>query len=523
MNIKSLNKKLTLASVGILTASALLTFGNVGFALTGTSSSGAPTITINAYSMSQSSSNQIDGTSANDGSNLSGVTGYTAPNMANITFTAKEITPTTGETAADMVATNAATYTAGTVYTGTTASNGVASITTDATAGTDYYIVKQATTSGGITAMYAFIVSVPLSENYNVEVYPKQAETSSSSESLTVASGLDTTTVSSTSPVPGGQIVTWQINTAFDPSQTSTTTTANDGTDTYTVTNTLETVENLATTNDNASGLDVYYTITGGTGIGLPVALTYGSDYTVSTTSGSSTMTLTATGQAKVAAALAAAGTGTKATVQTEVSAVVPTTTTGAQYGDSFTANVVNAFSTALISNTNVVGSTAQTATSALSPTSTTPVVTNGAIDFTKTATDGTTAVAGEIFGLENTNGKYLATDGFFYTGTVNSSTGAITLTAGTGGNGDGTVLSATQTPSASPVAVTETTDANGKAIFSNLEVLSTATGTPTTLQTSPETLGYKLVETFAPSPNQVNATPLSWNAVINPSTSLAV
>ncbi|MGM9886148.1 MAG: hypothetical protein ACI31W_02790, partial [Lactococcus sp.] len=211
--------------------------------------------------------------------------------------------------------------------------------------------------------------------------------------------------------------------------------------------------------------LDVYYTITGGTGTGLPVA----------------------------------------------------------QYGDSFTANVVNAFGTQLISSTNVIGSTAQTATSALSPTSTTPVVTNGAIDFTKTATDGTTAVAGAIFGLENTNGKYLATDGFFYTGTVNSSTGAITLTAGTGENGDGTALSATQTPSASPVAVTETTDANGKAVFSNLEVLSTATGTPTTLQTSPEALGYKLVETFAPSPYQVNATPLSWNAVINPSTSLAV
>ncbi|MGM9886631.1 MAG: hypothetical protein ACI31W_05245, partial [Lactococcus sp.] len=276
MNIKSLNKKLTLASVGILTASALLTFGNVGFALTGTSSSGAPTITINAYSMAQSSSNQFGGTTANDGSNLSGVTGYVAPNMANITFTATEITPTTGETAADMVATNAATYTAGTVYTGTTASNGVASITTDATAGTHYYLVKQATTSGGITAMNAFIVSVPLSGNYNVEVYPKQAETSSSSESLTVASGLDTTTVSSTSPgeasAPGGQIVTWQINTAFDPSQTSTTTTANDGTGTYTVTNTLATGENLATTNDNASGLDVYYTITGGTGTGLPVA-----------------------------------------------------------------------------------------------------------------------------------------------------------------------------------------------------------------------------------------------------------
>jgi len=335
------------------------------------------------------------GSTSNDGS-VQTVTGGT---MANVTFSYTPITPT--NTASGMKApiwgTNGQTtagtgYTAGTATNVTTNASGVATVNNLADG---YYLVQQVTKVGGVYEIQPFIVHV---NNNTTNVYPKlDLTTANAIYDTNTNNGKDTVTGTTnntagtpnnkdddtaganqltdtnikdndnTNTAQAGNKVNWNLNATFDGSQvtnsdgknsngttapgsdTTGTTTLSDGnvTGSYQITETLP----KGVTYDSTTGVtipSVQKTNSDGTTTDVPLSLTSGTDYTVSTSGQTVTITLTPAGQEKVATALGAGQTGV---LNVQVPTTVDDTAQGA-LKDSYTTTVTNAYGVDLSNGT---------------------------------------------------------------------------------------------------------------------------------------------------------------------------
>lgn len=409
MTLKSLNKKIGMTTIAVLTASSLLGAATIFV----NAADGTGNIVINAQqaapqtngtpsdgipNIGQGSSQTNAAGTTNDGSaqTLSGGT------MANVTFSYTPITPT--GTADKMVApvwgtsgqtTAGSGYTAGTATPITTNASGVAD-TGQIPDG--YYLVQQVTKVGGVYEIQPFIVQV---NNGTTNVYPKMDLTTANAiYDTAVTNAVDTVTgdpnnktatantmdddgsltdtdikdTGNTTTAGAGNTVAWNLNATFDGSQVTNSTTANtpDTAGSYVITDTLPTGVTLA----NASNVTIPSVTSSDGSTTTPLSLTSGTDYTVSQSGQTVTVTLTAAGQEKVATALGLGQTGT-------INVQIPTTV-----NDDFVGTATNSYTTAV---TNAYGVDLSNTTPA------TATLNVGGIDITKE--DAATGQAGSSLG----------------------------------------------------------------------------------------------------------------------------
>lgn len=385
--MKKINNKFALASLTILATAALTgalagIANAVGPATTDQISNGE--VTIYAQQAAPTGANQMG---PNDGSATTSTGTLT---MANVTFTATQITPVGSASVATIDPTNPSTYTTvGSPITQKTDSTGMADFTglTDGN-----WLFQQITTVGGITTVAPFVVTVNSSDSAagDVNVYPKldmqkssgifdiattnadsnynstgtpnaiAAPNASASSSTTAGTDTNTADASNTTTAGNGNIVAFNVNTVFDQSQISNTTdpATDNPASQYIITDVIPSALTV-----NLGGI----VVSDGT-----QSLTPTTDYTTNNSGGTVTVTLTAAGQAKVNADLIAAS-ATSLNLNTYIPTTVPDGTVGS-FSDSATSTITNAYGVSL-------GVTDPAVTT----------VNVGGLDFTKT--DGTNPI----------------------------------------------------------------------------------------------------------------------------------
>ena len=371
MTLQSLNKKLSIASIFLLTATALagpaLAFADITGTGTGqiiiNAEEAAPTKdssgnTTNASGTTNDGTDQsgldTSGTSGGPNTNTapagSGTAGTNATGttygMANVAFSITSIQPKSGATSGSMKASDSTTYDSGPngSTTATTDSTGVAKVTG---LPDGFYLVHETTTVGGITPIADFIVQV---KNGNTTyVYPKL--------SLTTANGITGTEVNKdTNPINGAAIPVKNGDTNANWSPNNETTTAAEGKEVDMVL--TPTFDPSMTTDTGAVGS---YVITETITKGLTpdaskvtiAGLTEGTDFTATPTTNSDgsttvTITLTSTGITD-AAKLTSDGDGTASGNQLTVTVPITVDTDFVGTATSkYTTTVTNAYGTVL-------------------------------------------------------------------------------------------------------------------------------------------------------------------------------
>lgn len=329
--LKSLNRKVTLVTVGLLTLTAL---GGAAFATTSTTPDTSSTreITITALDGDPIAKTNVIGT--NDGT-AQDTTGETP--LANITFEAQQIAPINGASAATMSATDPTTYTTTGLQpvTGTTNASGVAILTIGTGNVNDgYYLVTETTQVNGETEVQPFIVQVPLNGSgttadgnwqYNVNVYPKiNAQNDLSTDKLvstsatpvngTINDGTDYASYTSKqASVWAGQEVYWWLSTTFPDTMTLQNA---DGSTTYGTYSISDALIPALTYVDSSLSFYVGYQDQGNGNLTTPSTNTYsfsnltpvslvsGTDYNFINTDGQLTISLTNSGIDRVKSAI---------------------------------------------------------------------------------------------------------------------------------------------------------------------------------------------------------------------------
>ena len=433
--------------------------------------------------------------------------------MSNVTFDVYSITSSTGK-ASDMTPANVTYNDDGTpnvsadgtnitlgdlTKTGTTDGSGLATISG---LSDGYYLITQVTTVGGVRTVAPFIIQVNTEDNSagTLNVYPKLSLSSSNTASDSVLVKGDTSdTVTDPNAISNSKLgsddvaytkqdvngntntagsndtVTWNVNSTFDQSQvTNTTTTTNAGK--YVITDTIPTSQ-FATGAQTVSKVNV----TDSTGKVLGT-LTAGTDYTVSTDG--TTVTLTPAGQIKAADLIAGGdGTGTKygttGGINVQYTTTVSNTAVG-QFKDSPSTTIVNAYGTDL--STNVT-------------TGITPSTLNvGGTDFEKEATGSQTLLQGAEFVLVQAKTATDAQD------LVKANASLFNNTAQAGSAfKDATSTNAKFVTDSTGNAVTTTTDSHGVGSFTGLNLVDTDTDTS-------DATTYFAVEVKAPGTADGNA-----------------
>lgn len=342
---KTLNRKVTLATVGLLT---LVTLGNVGTALadstTTPNTTDARKITIHAVNGIQKQSNDLG---PNGGSALD-ITGKQV--LANVGFSAVKIVPTSGS-AVTMKANDSSTYaTSGTAISGATDPSGtvVLNVGSDNT-NNGYYLVTQTTSSDGITATAPFIVQVPLNASgttpdgswtYNVNVYPKLDANQYSTPDKTIDLNDNTQTDKQSSNF-AGQNVTWNLATNFPNSMRIKN---SDGSFSYGTAEFKDQLnENLTYKSINFSTAFQNTTTNAFSNI-KSLTLTETTDYTVTTTAGAVDLKLTNAGINKILDALPTSTSDSVAMFIPNITTQVSAAYKYGQIGNSFIPNLTNAY-----------------------------------------------------------------------------------------------------------------------------------------------------------------------------------
>ncbi|MDT2896000.1 flagellar hook-length control protein FliK, partial [Lactococcus lactis] len=342
MKLNSLNKKCALASVSLLTLSALAGFGGLVNVNAKTTAVKDQVSNGEVAIYAQSAAGNTD-TTKNDGSQQSSLEDSTLSVMANVTFSATKYTGTGVPTGVDDSAFN------GTKVTAKSDASGLADFGATTPLEDGYYRFHQVTTVNGITTVGAFIVQVNTSDSQAgiVNVYPKldmsssaglsdvattnaddnyngktpnnllpngsQTQETTALQTLTNADNNDgnenvanghwsaNNNDPNTTTAAAGNTVSWNVNTVFDSSQTSNGDGTTGVTGTYIVTDKLP--NDLVDSSKAADGT-VIVNVTDGSGatVGTLKATT---DYTVTNDgNGKIVVTLTTAGQQHAASLL---------------------------------------------------------------------------------------------------------------------------------------------------------------------------------------------------------------------------
>ena len=275
--------------------------------------------------------------------------------LENIRFNAVKVQPIAGQSPVTINPNDPSTYNVvGSVISGTTDSNGTAVLPIGASDANDgYYLVRQATQSGGITTISPFIVQMPYDDTstnpdgtwvYDVNVYPKLAGSGSKGSDKLIDLGDGTQTNKQSSVFAGGD-VTWNLVTVFSPSMRA----IQEGSPSPT------TVYGSFLLTDQLSDNLVYESISFDVGlqsttdntVSAVTSLNFisGTDYTLNTTNNQLTLTLTDAGIDKVLAILPTPVNANQQPV------FIPNVTTSVvsdfeygQIGNSYSTEITNAF-----------------------------------------------------------------------------------------------------------------------------------------------------------------------------------
>ena len=490
---KTLNRKVTLATVGLLT---LVTLGNVGTALadstTTPNTTDARKITIHAVNGIQKQSNDLG---PNDGSALD-ITGKQV--LANVGFSAVKIVPTSGS-AVTMKANDSSTYTtSGTAISGATDPSGTVVLNVGSDNTNDgYYLVTQTTSSDGITATAPFIVQVPLNASgttpdgswtYNVNVYPKLDANQYSTPDKTIDLNDNTQTDKQSSNF-AGQNVTWNLATNFPNSMRIKN---SDGSFSY---GTAEFKDQL---NANLTYKSINFstalqnTTTNAFSNINSLTLTETTDYTVTTTAGAVDLKLTNAGIDKILAALPTSTSDSVAMFIPNITTQVSAAYKYGQIGNSFIPNLTNAYGINL--NPNNTPSNDNTPTNPGG--GNVPDLYLGALTIKKIDSVSKTALEGATFAIATSQdnaskGKYIQKDanGILYADISAVPNGVKTTD------------------------YTQTTDGTGQAQFSGLKLVdNTAVNSVDKANTT-----YYVTEISAPKGYNVANAPFEVTAGISP------
>ena len=403
---KSLNRKVTVATVGLLTVTALSCTGSVFADSTTTpDTTSAREITIHAYNGTQNNPKPLGN---NDGSALT-VTGQQA--LANIGFSAVKIVPADGSTVLKMDPSNPATYkVTGTPISGITDSNGslVLNIGTDNT-NDGYYLVTQTTSSDGITATAPFIVQVPLNSTgtttdgswtYDVNVYPKLDASQYTTPDKTIGLNNGTNTDKQDS-IFAGQSVTWNLATNLP---TSMRIKKADGNYTYGTAEFTDQLDSNLTYQSITFSTALQNTSTNSFSQINSLTLIPDKDYTLTITNGLVDLKLTESGIATVLAALPAATPGNTSMFIPNITTKVSSTYTYGQIGNSFIPLLTNAYGVNLNPDKNSSNPETPSDLDGGNTPIEKPDLYLGALSIRKVDSVSGTALQGAVFGIATTS-----------------------------------------------------------------------------------------------------------------------
>lgn len=482
-------------------------FGNsptIFAAVTAPDTTSQRSITIHAVSGEASSQNQLG---ENNGSELSTIGQQL---LENIRFNAVRVQPLAGQSPVTINPNDPSTYTVvGTVISGTTDSSGTAVLTIgNSDANDGYYLVRQATQSGGITEISPFIVQMPYDDTssdpdgtwvYDVNVYPKLAGSGSKGSDKLIDLGDGTQTNKQSSVFVGGE-VTWNLVTVFSPSMRAIQEGTPSPTNTYgsfLLTDTLS--ENL--TYESIS-FDVGLQSTTDNTVSAITSLNFlsGTDYTLTINDNELTLSLTDAGIDKVLAILP---TPINENQQPVFIPNITTSVTSAfaygQIGNSYSTEITNAFGVDL----SVSSSNAQTPVyppgSTATPT-TTPEVYLGSAQIKKIDGISNAPLAGATFKIALTS-EDAAANRFIQQ------------------DAQGNLYAPGDVPSGLATNDYEaTTDTGGIAAFNGLRLTDfTEAGNGTNI--SQANTSYYLIETAAPAGYGIIGEPIEVQASIDPGT----
>lgn len=544
MKLNSLNKKFALASVSLLTFSALAGFGglvNVNAKTTAVSdqvSNGEVAIYAQSVAGNTSTTNNNDGTDTdtgvtnnqtggdqagntaktqNDGTQQSSLEGSTPSVMANVTFSATKYTGTGVPTGVADSAFNGAKVTA------TSDASGLADFTGLADG---YYLFHQVTTVNGITTVGDFIVQVNHNDSQAgiLNVYPKLDMSQSAglgTSATTDADGnfngdtpndiknpgsLDGVSDQTLYNADGGQgnenvaDGTWETTNSNPDNQNTTTAAAGN-----TVNWNVNTVFDSSQTNngDGTTGVTGTYVVTDQlpndlvdsssvTANTIIVNVTDGKKNNVGTLTAGTDYTLTNDGNGKIVVTLTPAGQEHAASLlggnsDGALNIVIPTTVKTGAVGsdtDSATTTITNAYGADL--------STTEASKSTLNV---------GGVDMTKTDASTKAPLAGATFTVVRAAGPdeakaFVEDNAAYFNNSAAGGTVANLTSSNAGfvtGDSNGNASTTATTP------VTFTTGEDGIATFSGLNLVDNNTDTT-------NTSNYYLVEVAAPKGYQLPA-----------------
>lgn len=461
-------------------------------------------ITIHAISGEASSQNQLGD---NNGSELSTIGQQL---LENIRFNAVKVQPIAGQSPVTINPNDPSTYNVvGSVISGTTDSNGTAVLPIGASDANDgYYLVRQATQSGGITTISPFIVQMPYDDTstnpdgtwvYDVNVYPKLAGSGSKGSDKLIDLGDGTQTNKQSSVFAGGD-VTWNLVTVFSPSMRA----IQEGSPSPT------TVYGSFLLTDQLSDNLVYESISFDVGlqsttdntVSAVTSLNFisGTDYTLNTTNNQLTLTLTDAGIDKVLAILPTPVNANQQPV------FIPNVTTSVvsdfeygQIGNSYSTEITNAFGVDLsVSSSN--GATPVYPPGSTATPTTTPEVYLGSVQIKKIDSISNSPLAGATFKIALTSedasaNRFIQQDA------------------------QGNLYAPGDIPSGLATNDYEaTTDAGGIAEFNGLRLTDfTEAGNGTNISQANTT--YYLMETVAPTGYGIIGEPIEVQASIDPGT----
>ncbi|MFC4652348.1 SpaH/EbpB family LPXTG-anchored major pilin [Lactococcus nasutitermitis] len=499
---KTLNRKLSLATVSLLTVTTL---GSSILAVSADTSGSPDTATprslvihANAGANTTPPTENLDGTDNTDMDNIDP--------MSNVTFSYTQIEPLAGQSATTMNPNDSNTYVVvegGKTGTLTTDETGTATADLGTTNG--YYLVQQVTQGGGITAMDNFIAQVPMNGggtstdgewNYNVNVYPKLDMDKESGSDKTL--GLGTSSADGSykqQSIFAGQDVTWNLVQGFPESMRSENP---DNTYNYGSLSLTDQLSEDLTYKSISFSMALQDTTDNSISNLTDLTLTEGTDYTLTGTSGAGSkvvLTLTNVGIDKIMAAYPTVGDNQKAVFVTNLTTTVSSDYKYGQIGNSYLPDVENAYGTDLTPGENPSNPEGNPNNPEDNTPGNTPDVYLGAVSIAKVDSTSGTALAGATFAIaidedHAKNGDYIQKDtttGMLYPDKAAVPEGVTTED------------------------YTETTSATGAATFGGLELTDPGTDEAGDAKTTAK--DYYLVETAAPEGYDVAPTPFKVTA----------